>query len=92
MFALVIRWQVGSYVVLKSMFDQRIIVAQGCVYSIDPNAEVGGQILGENWCQVQVKAAFQTEEKLIRPYDFCQKLEDAVGEMVAWPCYLVSNS
>lgn len=83
--------QVGIHIALKSVSDQGTIVAKGCLCSIDPNAEVGGQVLGENWCQVNVKAVLKFEEKLIRPYGHCQELGHALGEMVAWPCSLVSN-
>lgn len=64
-------------------------MAKGCLHSIDPNAQVGGQALGDNWCQVHVQVVLQPEEQLIRPYDYCQTLEDAHGGMVAWPGTLV---
>ncbi|KAL8509014.1 hypothetical protein ACS0TY_016270 [Phlomoides rotata] len=51
---------------------------------------MGGQALGENWCQVPVKVVLQPEEPLIRPYEYCQTLEDAHVGMVAWPCSLVT--
>ncbi|KAH6801006.1 hypothetical protein C2S52_001470 [Perilla frutescens var. hirtella] len=81
--------QVGARVTLKSIFDQSKVVAEGCLHSIDPNVEVGGQLLGEKWCEVHVKVALQPEEPLIRPYDYCQTVQDAPGQMVAWPCNLV---
>lgn len=64
-------------------------MAKGCLHSTDPNAQVGGQALGENWCQVHVKVVLLPEEQLIRPYDVYQTLDDAYGGMVAWPCSLV---
>ncbi|KAH6760127.1 hypothetical protein C2S51_017076 [Perilla frutescens var. frutescens] len=82
--------QVGGRVALKSIFDQSKVVAEGCLQSIDPNAEVGGQVLGEKWCEVHVKVILQPEEQLIRPYDYCQTLQHAHGQMVAWPCNLVT--
>ncbi|XP_057790345.1 uncharacterized protein LOC131007210 [Salvia miltiorrhiza] len=82
--------QVGVHVALKSVSRQGKIVAKGCVHSTNPNAEVGRQVMGENWCQVQVKVVLESEERLIRPYGYCQTLGNALGEMVAWPCDLVT--
>lgn len=81
--------QVGVQVALKSIFDQGTIVAQGCLQSINPNTEVGMQILGENWCQVYVKSVLIFEEPLVRPYGYLQTVGDSLGEMIAWPCNFV---
>ncbi|KAL8512927.1 hypothetical protein ACS0TY_019186 [Phlomoides rotata] len=80
---------VGAYVSLKSLFDQKKIVAKGRINSLNPCTEVGGQILGSNWCEVNVKVLLEPEEELIRPYENLQKIEDTLGEMIAWPCHLV---
>ncbi|KAL8471300.1 hypothetical protein ACS0TY_028814 [Phlomoides rotata] len=61
----------------------------GCINSIDPSSEVGGQLLGSNWCEVNVKLVFEPEEELIRPYDNLQKFPHVLREMIAWPCNLV---
>ncbi|KAL8494280.1 hypothetical protein ACS0TY_025178 [Phlomoides rotata] len=49
-------------------------------------------ILGSNWCEVNVKVILEPEEELIRPYENLQKVEDTLGEMIAWPCHLVIRS
>ncbi|KAL8512964.1 hypothetical protein ACS0TY_019214 [Phlomoides rotata] len=80
---------VGAYVSLKSLFDQKKFVAKGRINSLNPCTEVGGQILGSNWCEVNVKVILEPEEELIRPYENLQKIEDTLGEMIAWPYHLV---
>ncbi|KAL8523241.1 hypothetical protein ACS0TY_013274 [Phlomoides rotata] len=82
--------RVGGFVILRSVLDSTKIVAKGCLHSTDSNAQVGGQALGDKWCQVHVQVVLQPEEPLIRPYEYCQTLEDAHGGMVAWPCSLVT--
>ncbi|KAL8482859.1 hypothetical protein ACS0TY_025771 [Phlomoides rotata] len=83
---------VGAYVSLKSLFHPKKIVAKGRINSLNPCIEVGGQILGSNWCEVNVKVILEPEEELIRPYENLQKIEDILGEMIAWPCHLVIHS
>ncbi|KAL8457566.1 hypothetical protein ACS0TY_035433 [Phlomoides rotata] len=83
---------VGAYVFLKSLFDLKKIVAKGRIKSINPCIEVGGQILGSNWYEVNVKVILEPEEELIRPYENLQKIEDTLGEMIAWPCHLVMHN
>ncbi|KAL8476900.1 hypothetical protein ACS0TY_029267 [Phlomoides rotata] len=82
---------VGAYVTLKSLFDPNKVVAIGYINSIDPCPEVGGQLLGSNWCEVNVKVVFEHGE-LIRPYGNLQKFAHVLGEMIAWPCNLVTPS
>ncbi|KAL8523554.1 hypothetical protein ACS0TY_013501 [Phlomoides rotata] len=83
---------VGAYVTLKSLFDPNKVVAKGCINSIDPCSEVGGQLLGSKWCEVNVKVVFEHEEELIRPYGNLKKFAHVLGEMIAWPCNLVTPS
>ncbi|KAL8483368.1 hypothetical protein ACS0TY_026173 [Phlomoides rotata] len=87
-----LRLTVGAYVSLKSLFDPEKNVAKGRINSINPCTEVGGQILGSNWCEVNVKVILKPEEELIRPYENLQKIEDTLGEMIAWPCHLIIRS
>ncbi|XP_041999819.1 uncharacterized protein LOC121749305 [Salvia splendens] len=80
--------QVGTYVSLRSIFTRKI-VAKGCIHSIDPSTKVGDQMLGLNWCEINVKVVVEPKEQLIRPYDNLQELSQTVGHMIAWPCFLV---
>ncbi|KAL8465792.1 hypothetical protein ACS0TY_035047 [Phlomoides rotata] len=84
--------RVGAYVSLKSLFDPNKSVAKGCIYNINPCSEVGGHLLGENWCEVNLKVVLEPEEELIRPYGNLQKIEHVLGEMIVWPCNLVTPS
>ncbi|KAL8512708.1 hypothetical protein ACS0TY_018998 [Phlomoides rotata] len=84
--------RVGAYVSLKSLFDPNKIVAKGCINNINPCAEVGGHLLGANWCEINVKVVLEPEEELIRPYGNLQKIEHVLGEMIVWPCNLVTPS
>ncbi|KAG6418780.1 hypothetical protein SASPL_120985 [Salvia splendens] len=81
--------QVGTYVSLRSIFTNKV-VAKGCIYSIDPNAKVGGQALGLNWCEINVKVVVEPQEQLIKPYENFQELSQTVGHMIAWPRSLVT--
>lgn len=82
--------QIGVPVALRSICDHNTIVAEGCLNRIDPNEDVGMQVLGENWCQVCVKVVLKDDELLVRPFDYCQTIGDAFGEEIAWPCDFVS--
>ncbi|CAI9106506.1 OLC1v1005682C1 [Oldenlandia corymbosa var. corymbosa] len=55
---------VGSYVSLKSVNDPTKIVAKGCIESMDPSKEVGGHVLGPNWCEVGFSGESQVLEAL----------------------------
>lgn len=57
--------------------------------TFDPSTKVGGQMLGLNWCEVNVQVIVEPTEQLIKLYDSLQNLSQALGEMIAWPCYLV---
>ncbi|XP_071932980.1 uncharacterized protein [Coffea arabica] len=81
--------RVGNMVSLKSLFDPTKIVAKGYLRSLNPLDEVGGQVLGPNWCEIQIQVAMTPREQLIRPYGLQQTIQDALGAPVAWPCHLV---
>ncbi|XP_042443045.1 uncharacterized protein LOC122028082 isoform X2 [Zingiber officinale] len=82
--------QIGSSVLIKSLFDSTKTVAKGLLLDMDPNNIVGRQKLGLNWCEVQVLVVLEPEENLIKPYDFLQRFEDALGGLIAWPCHLLT--
>ncbi|CAI9094765.1 OLC1v1030556C1 [Oldenlandia corymbosa var. corymbosa] len=84
--------KVGSYVSLKSVSDPTKIVAKGSIESMDPSKDVGGHILGPNWCEVFVAVSIVHEEHLFRGYGKFQKIGDVTGEMIAWPCTFVCFS
>lgn len=73
------------------MSDKETIAAEGCLNRIDPNTDVGMQVLGEFWCQVHVKAVLKDDELLVQPFGYCYTLGDAFGEEIAWPSDFVSN-
>ncbi|XP_057772090.1 uncharacterized protein LOC130991736 isoform X2 [Salvia miltiorrhiza] len=83
--------QVGDSVHLKSLFDQKKIVAKGCLESVDPDQYVGGRRLGSNWYGVQISVPIEWDEDLIRPFSNFSTIGDAVGNCVAWPHHLVTN-
>lgn len=56
---------------------------------MDPNTIVGGQTLGQNWCEVRIQVVLDPKESLIRPYDLLQTFEATLGGMIAWPYHLV---
>ncbi|KAH6798267.1 hypothetical protein C2S52_022821 [Perilla frutescens var. hirtella] len=80
----------GMNVLLKSLFNPTKIVAKGYVRNTDPSTVVGGQMLGLNWCEVNVQVIVDPEERLIRPYNNLQMLSETKGAMIAWPCNLVA--
>lgn len=57
---------------------------------MDPDAVVGSEEIGPNWCEVDVQVAIKKDEHLVRKYGLFITVQDAVGAPVAWPCYLVS--
>ncbi|XP_073129145.1 uncharacterized protein [Henckelia pumila] len=81
--------RIGCSVSLQSLFDSMKIVAKGVVRGMDANIEVGRQMLGPNWCEIQVLVVLEKEESLIRPYDLLQNFGDALGGMIAWPSHLL---
>ncbi|XP_073138959.1 uncharacterized protein [Henckelia pumila] len=81
--------RIGCSVSLQSLFDSTKIVAKGVVRGMDANIEVGRQMLGPNWCEIQVLVVLEKEESLIRPYDLLQNFGDALGGMIAWPSHLL---
>ena len=76
--------------VLKSVVDQKTIVANGYLVTLDANGDVGGCHLGSNWCAVHVQVAVNRDEPLMRPYSFFDTIGDAIGAPIAWPCSLVN--
>ncbi|XP_073158827.1 protein STRUBBELIG-RECEPTOR FAMILY 3-like isoform X2 [Henckelia pumila] len=81
--------QIGCSVSIKSLLHSMKVVAKGVVRSMDLNIKVGRQMLGPNWCEIQVLVVLEKEESLIRSYDLLQKFGDALKGMIAWPCHLV---
>ncbi|KAH6787388.1 hypothetical protein C2S52_006940 [Perilla frutescens var. hirtella] len=82
--------QDGMNVLLKSLFNLTKIIAKGCIRNTNPSTIVGGQMLGLNWCEVNVQVIVDPEERLIRPYNNLQMLSQTKGTMIAWPCNLVA--
>lgn len=84
-----LKTQVGDSVVLKSLFDQKKILAKGCLESVNPDHHVGGRRLGSNWYGVHIAVPIEWDEDLIRPYSNFSTIGDAIGICVAWPHHLV---
>ncbi|KAH6796804.1 hypothetical protein C2S52_021358 [Perilla frutescens var. hirtella] len=82
--------QDGMNVLLKNLFNPTKTVAKGRVHNTNPSTVVGGQMLGLNWCEVNVQVIVEPDERLIRPYNNLQMLSQTKGAMIAWPCNLVA--
>ena len=65
-------------------------MAKGWVRSLDPDEVVGSEVIGPNWCEVDVQVAIKKDEYLVRKYGLFDTVQDAIGAPVAWPCSLVS--
>jgi hypothetical protein len=57
--------------------------------SCDPNAQVGGVALGEEFWKVRVTYPMEENEELVRPWASLKTLHDAKGKTIAWPSVLV---
>lgn len=77
-------------VVLKSVTDQKTIIAIGYFVRLDVKEEVRGWRLGSNWFSVNVHVVVKQDEPLMRPYLFFENISDVLGAAIAWPCYLVN--
>ncbi|CAI9102765.1 OLC1v1001085C1 [Oldenlandia corymbosa var. corymbosa] len=83
--------QVGQYVYLKPFADPNQLVAKGRIESLDPCTEVGGLPIGINWCQVLVEVIIISDAPLIKGYNHYVTVQDAHGDLVAWPCAIVTS-
>lgn len=62
------------------------MVAKGSLVSKDKTYIVGRNMLGDEYYAVSVFAVTKTgNERLPRPYENCQMLQDAIGYVIAWP-------
>ena len=59
----------GSMVQFKSLFNPTKVVAKGYLHGMNPSDEIGGQVLGSNWYEINVQVMVEPSEQLIRPYD-----------------------
>lgn len=65
-------------------------MAKGSIHSTELSAEVDTLMLGINWCQIHVQVVLDPEEQLlIKSYDHYETIQDALGDVISWPCYLV---
>ncbi|KAG8372469.1 hypothetical protein BUALT_Bualt12G0069400 [Buddleja alternifolia] len=76
-------------VALLSIVDRKEIVAKGFLKSMEPSNQVGGQVLGKNYCEVHVNVVVKRDEELIRPNDSFETMRDVLGMSISWPISLV---
>ncbi|KAK3010037.1 hypothetical protein RJ639_011000 [Escallonia herrerae] len=53
---------VRDVVCLKSIMNPSETIAKGIIQSIDPSTQVGGEELGQNWCEVSIQVAVKKDE------------------------------
>ncbi|XP_071686640.1 uncharacterized protein [Rutidosis leptorrhynchoides] len=82
--------QVGKEVYIKSIGDPTLVVAKGWLCSLDPLTVVGGIEIGTDLGEVNIQVAIKRDEQLIRPFDLVNKIVEATGVVIAWPCSLIS--
>ena len=64
-------------------------MAYASFVSCDPNAQVGGVALGNQFWKVCVTFPMEENEALVRPWNNYKKMGDAKGKSIAWPSIFV---
>jgi hypothetical protein len=78
-------FQVGKDVILYAILRSELPVARAKIVSIDPNRIVGGQPLGNEYCEVLVNLVMKRDAMLPRPYGEIQTMTSADKMSIAWP-------
>ena len=81
--------QVGTTVLLNSI--NKVNLAFATLLSCDPDAQVGGLRLGNQFWKVCVTYPIEEKEELIRPWGQYKALGDAKGKSIAWPSVCVCS-
>lgn len=71
--------------ILFAILRSELPVARATVISTNPNTLVGGQVLGNEYCEVVVNAVMKRDAMLPRPYDEIQTMASALKMSIAWP-------
>ena len=82
----------GSVVLLKTTkYPNKEIVAYATILSSNPQAEVDGVKIGNQFYKVRVNHAISENEPLVRPVSGCKIITDVQGKGVpiAWPSICV---
>ena len=78
-------FQVGKDVILYAILRSESPVARGTVISTNPNTIVGGQPLGNEYCEVVVNVVMKSEAMLPRSYGEMLSMASALNMNIAWP-------
>jgi hypothetical protein len=78
-------FQVGKYVILYAILRFDLPVVRAKIVSIDPNRNVGGQPLGNEYCEVIVNLVMKRDAMLTRPYGEIQTITSADKMRIEWP-------
>jgi hypothetical protein len=84
-------FQVGKDVILYAVLRSELPVAKGTVISTNPNTIVGGQPLGNEYCEVVVDVVMKKDAMLPRTYGEMQTMASALNMNIAWPFNKVIN-
>ena len=84
-------FQVGSDVILFAMLRSDLAVARGTVTSTNPNTMVGGEPLGNEYCEVVVNVVMKRDALLPRAYGDVQTMASALKMTITWPYDKVTN-
>ena len=84
-------FHVGKDVILFAILRSELAVARGTVISTNPNTMVGGQPLGNEYCEVVVNVVMRRDAMLPRTYGEMQTMASALKMSIAWPYNKVIN-
>jgi hypothetical protein len=76
--------QVGKDVILYALLRSDP-VAKGTIISTNPNSVLGGEALGNQYCEVVVNVVLKRDTILPRPYGDVKTMADAHKMSIAWP-------
>ena len=71
--------------ILFAIFRCESAVARGTVTSTNPKTMVGGQPLGNEYCEVVVNVVMKRDAILPRPYGGIETMASALKMTIAWP-------
>ena len=84
-------FQVGKDVILFAILRCELAVARGIVISTNPNTMIGGQPLGNEYCEVVVNVVMKRDAMLPRTYGEMETMASALKMTIAWPYNKVIN-
>uniref|UniRef100_J3LWJ6 Transposase Tnp1/En/Spm-like domain-containing protein n=1 Tax=Oryza brachyantha TaxID=4533 RepID=J3LWJ6_ORYBR len=76
---------VGKDVILFTILRSELPAARGKVISINPNTMVGGQPLGNEYCELVVNVVMKRDAMLPRSYGDMKTMASALKMSIAWP-------